>query len=118
MKVLSNYRDTEANPGQIGEEVLPGIFLRNVINADDRPPNFRMRVVDFESGSSCPHHSHWWEHEVFILSGQGVMVCEGKEIPLAKDMVIYIAPNEEHHFVNDSNETLRFICLVPLAADE
>jgi len=118
MKVISNYLDVERVQGQVGEQVIPGIFLRSVISADDGPPNFRMRVVDFEPGSSCPKHSHWWEHEVFILSGQGVMVCEQREIQLVKDMVIYIAPNEEHQFINNGNEILRFICLVPLAAEE
>jgi len=118
MKVINNYIYTKPVQGQVANQVIPGIFVRNVITTDDGAPNFRMRVIDFEPGSSCPKHSHWWEHEVFILSGQGVMVCGQREIQLVKDMIIYIAPNEEHYFINNGDETLRFICLVPLAADE
>jgi len=118
MKVLNSYLDVDRVQAALPDKVLPGIFMRNVISAEDRVPNFRMRVVEFEPGASCPRHSHWWEHQVFVLSGQGTMVSGDKEITLAKDMVIYIAPNEEHGFANSTDETLCFVCLVPLAADE
>ncbi len=107
MKV-SNYLDAEPN------EEVAGVIKRNVIAAEDGAPRFCMRVFEVKPGSSTPFHSHWWEHEVFILSGQGVVVSEQGEIPIEKDSVIFVAPDEQHCFVNNSNEPLHFICVVPL----
>ena len=107
MKV-SNYFDTEAI------EEVPGVFKRNVITADDGAPHFCMRLFEVKPSSSTPSHSHWWEHEVFVLSGQGVVVSGQEEIPIGEGSVVFIAPNEQHCFVNTSSEPLRFICVIPL----
>ena len=108
MKV-SNYLDTKPT------QELPGVVKREVITADDGAPNFCMRVFEVEPGSSTPSHSHGWEHEAFVLSGRGVVVSgEGKETQIAKDSIIFIAPDEHHCIVNNGNEPLRFICLIPL----
>ncbi len=107
MKVTS-YLDTKSI------QELPGVVKREVINADDGAPNFCMRVFELEPGSSTPSHSHWWEHEVFVLSGRGVVVGEQGETHIAKDSVVFVPPDEHHYFVNNSNEILRFICVIPL----
>ena len=93
---------------------LPGVVKREVINADDGAPNFCMRVFEVEPASSTPAHSHPWEHEVYVLSGQGTVVSEDRETKIAKDSVVFVPPNEHHCFVNKGNETLRFICVIPL----
>lgn len=107
MKV-SNYLDAEPT------QEVSGVAKRDVITADDGAPHFCMRVFEVRTSSSTPSHSHWWEHEVFILSGQGVVVGEQGATPIGKESVIFIAPNEPHCFVNTGNEPLRFICVVPL----
>ncbi len=111
MKV-SKYLDTKPI------QELPGVVKREVITANDGAPHFCMRVFDVEPGGSTPSHSHWWEHEVFVLSGRGVVVSEQGEIPIARDSVIFVAPNEQHCFVNNGNELLRFICVIPLVTPD
>ena len=106
MKVC-NY--LEAKPVQ----ELPGVVKREVITADDGAPNFCMRVFELEPGSSTPSHSHPWEHEVFVLSGRGMVTGEQKETLIARDSVVFVPPDEKHCFVNNGNEPLRFICLIP-----
>jgi quercetin dioxygenase-like cupin family protein len=108
MKV-SNYLDIKP------VQALPGVVKREVINADDGAPNFCMRIFEVEPGSSTPPHSHRWEHEVFVLSGRGVVVSgEGGETPIAKDSVVFVPPDEHHCFINNGDEVLRFICLIPI----
>ena len=107
MKV-SNYRDTKPT------QEMPGVTKRDVISAADGAPNFCMRIFDVEPGSSTPYHSHAWEHEVLVLSGQGLAVSEGKETPIARDTVVFIPPDEIHCFTNNGDEILRFTCLIPL----
>ncbi len=107
MKV-SKYLDTK--PIQI----LAGVVKREVITADDGAPHFCMRVFEVEPGSSIPLHSHPWEHEIFVLSGQGAALSEEGETQLVKENVIFVPPNERHGFANNSNQPFRFICVIPL----
>ena len=102
MKV-SNYLETEPT------EEVPGAIKREVITEKDGAPNFAMRVFELRPGVSSPSHSHPWEHEVFILSGQGVVKGEQGESQIKKESVIYVAPDEKHSFVNNGNEPLRFV---------
>ncbi len=107
MKV-SKYIETEATLE------LPGVLKREVINASDGAPNSCMRVFDLEPGSSTPSHSHAWEHEVYVLSGKGVVEGQEGEKEISRDSVVFVAPDEHHCFKNTSYETLRFICVIPL----
>jgi len=50
-----------------------------------------MRVFDLPPGASSPYHSHDWEHEVYILSGQGVVVSQQGETAVGLEDAIYIA---------------------------
>ena len=109
MKV-SNYLDTKPI------QVLAGVVKREVITADDGAPHFCMRVFELEPGSSIPLHSHPWEHEIFVLSGQGVALSEDGETQVVKENVIFVPPNERHGFINNGNEVLRFICVIPLVS--
>ena len=107
MKV-SNYLEARSI------QELPGVVKREVITADDGAPNFCMRVFEVEPGISTPHHSHQWEHEVFILSGRGVAVGEQGETQISKDSVVFVPPDEKHCFINNGSEILRFICVIPI----
>ena len=107
MKV-SNYLDVKPT------EEVPGVTKHEVITADDGAPNFVMRVFEVEPGSSTPSHSHPFEHEVFVFSGRGIVLSEAGATQIAKDSVVFIAPNEHHCFVNNSSHTLRLICVIPL----
>ena len=107
MKVI-NYREAKS----IKE--VPGVTKRDVITADDGAPNFCMRVFEIEPASSSPSHSHPFEHEVFVISGRGLVLGEAGATQIEEGSVIFVAPNEHHCFVNNGNQTLRFVCLIPL----
>jgi len=107
MKV-HNYLDTQTI------EDAPGVLRRVVIGTDDGAPTSVMRVFEVKPGSSTPFHSHSWEHEVFVLSGKGIVKGRGEENSIGEGVVVFIAPNEEHCFTNAGSDLLRFICVIPL----
>ena len=107
MKV-SHYQETA------GIEDAPGVRRRVVIGAEDGAPRFSMRLFEVKPGSSTPFHSHWWEHEVFILSGEGTVRGKDKEKAVSTGTAVFVAPDEEHCFVNTGKEMLRFICVIPI----
>jgi len=66
-----------------------------------------------ELGGFSPLHSHPWEHEVFILEGEGLLVGEGEERRFKEGDVIFIAPNEKHQLKSIGEKTVKFLCLIP-----
>jgi quercetin dioxygenase-like cupin family protein len=107
MKV-TKYTDSEPT------REMPGVIKREVITARDGAPNFCMRVFEVEPGSSTPDHTHPWEHEVFVLSGGGVVRGKEGESVINRGSVVFIAPDEPHCFINTGAQVLRFVCLIPL----
>ena len=105
---ISSYMDTKPI------QELPGVLKRDVICTEDGAPNFCMRVFEIEPGSSTQFHCHYWEHEVFILSGQGVVKSVSGETQITKDTVVFVPPDEQHCFINTGKKTLRFICVIPI----
>jgi quercetin dioxygenase-like cupin family protein len=112
MKVV-NYRQVEA------EEVTEaaGVTIRVVIGEEDGAPNFVMRVFDVEPGAATALHTHDWEHEVFVLAGQGRVYGGGEEVLLKEGHTVFVPSMEKHRFVNEGDEPLRFICVIPLLED-
>ena len=94
-------------------EGLEGVTVRWVINDVDGAPHFAMRVFDVQPGYSTPYHNHWWEHEVYVLDGEGVAVTEKGDVSISSGTVILVEGNEMHQFRNTGESVLRFICLIP-----
>ena len=107
MKVY-DYRTIEAS------EEAPGVEMRTVIGAKQGAPRFVMRIFEVKPGSSTPFHSHWWEHEVYVFSGRGVVRSEGGETGIQEGSVVFVEPNERHCFSNAGDDVLRFVCVIPL----
>ena len=104
---VRDFREVEA------QDAYEGVTMRVVIGPDDGAPFFTMRVFELEPGRVSPHHSHWWEHEVFVLSGQGVVKTDEGEMPIGHGTTVFVPGGEMHQFVNLGDDVLRFICLIP-----
>jgi len=111
MKVL-HYLDVKA------QEEVPGAVMRRVICEEQGAPNFCMRVFEVAPGMKTPSHFHPWEHEVYVLSGQGKVVGVDGEKKLSKDTALFIAPNEKHFLQATGKTTLRFVCVIPNVPEE
>jgi quercetin dioxygenase-like cupin family protein len=79
----------------------------------DGCPTFAMRKFIVAPGGCTPKHQHDYEHEVLVLSGEGVAFGNGKEQPIKSGDVLYVPANELHQFRNTAGIPLQFICLVP-----
>jgi quercetin dioxygenase-like cupin family protein len=72
-----------------------------------------------EPGKTSSHHIHPWEHEVYILEGSGVLVCDGKEYPVKEGDGMYIPGNVDHYTLNNqSSGVIRRIEVNPLIASQ
>jgi len=108
-----NYRDVEAEPVEI--EGARGVRVRWLVSDHDGAPNFCMRRFELEPGGNTPRHAHPWEHEVYVLEGQGTVFYEGVEEPFTPGDVVYVPPNAEHSFIAYAGSSVAFLCLIPMS---
>ena len=104
---VRDFREVEAQPA------VEGVTMRVVIGPEEGAPVFNMRVFEVQPGHNTPYHSHWWEHEVFVLAGQGVVNTEQGNQPISHGSTVLVPGGEMHQFRNTGDDVLRFICLVP-----
>lgn len=107
MKILEDYREVNAS------QEASGVDMRVVIGPGDNAPNFIMRIFEVQPGSSTPFHTHSWEHEVYVISGQGIVRSESSETHIVAGSIVYVAPDERHCFSNVGGEPFRFVCVIP-----
>jgi quercetin dioxygenase-like cupin family protein len=110
MKVFS-YEDVAA---KVADEGSSKLKVRWLITREIGALNFAMRLFEMEPDGHSPLHTHGWEHEVFILEGEGVVKGEGEEKKFKPGDVVFVPPNEKHQFKNTGKKLVKFICLVPL----
>ena len=105
---IQNYREVKGN------EAAPGVVMRIVAGHDDGAPTFVMRIFEIQPSSATPHHSHPWEHEVFVVSGKGALRSGDTERPLTEGDAVLVLPDEPHSFASTGGDIFRVICVVPL----
>jgi len=67
---------------------------------------------NFTEGKSTPNHSHDYEHEIFVLEGDGEAQLDDEIIPVGKDSFLFI-PGGSQHTIRAKDE-MKLICVVPV----
>ena len=75
-----------------------------------------MRQFVVAPGGHTPRHSHPYEHEVYVLEGEGEVVEGDRPHALAAGDFVLIKPDEIHQFRNTGGGQLKFLCLIPNSA--
>jgi len=109
---VKKYTDIKEEPVIV--EGARGAHIRWLISEGDDAPNFAMRRFRIEKGGYTPHHTHPYEHEVFILSGEGVAVTETGEKPISEGSFVFVGADEVHQFKNTGENELVFLCMIPI----
>lgn len=108
----SHYKDVLLE--EVTMEGAKGAKVRWLVSQKDGAPNFAMRMFELDCGGFTPYHSHSWEHENFIVEGEGSLVTENGEIPFNSGDVIFVPPYMKHNYKNTGDKVLKFLCMVPL----
>ncbi|MEM2110714.1 MAG: cupin domain-containing protein [Candidatus Bathyarchaeia archaeon] len=98
---------------KVEESGAEGAFIRWLIKKEDGAKNFAMRYIEIEPKGQTPNHSHDWEHEIFVLEGKGLAVCDGVEKEVTAGYAVFVPPNSEHCFKNIGDKNLCILCLIP-----
>ena len=95
-------------------EGAEGVTIRWLIAKNDGALRFQMRLFEVAPGGHTPLHTHDWEHEVFILEGEGVLTFEGGDHPFSAGHFAFVPEGKEHSFRNTGPDRLAFLCIVPV----
>ena len=93
------------------------VTMQVMVGRADGAPNFASRHFVVQPGGHTPHHSHDYEHEVYIIEGEGQAECDGATQTVHAGDVLYVPANAVHQFRNESDDAFRFLCLVPVVYD-
>jgi quercetin dioxygenase-like cupin family protein len=109
MKIINFDRVERKDVGEGASKVK----VRWLINEEMGANNFFMRLFEIEVGGYTPLHVHDWEHEVFILEGEGIVICEDEVKIFRTGDAVFIAPDEKHQFRNVGKSLVKLLCLIP-----
>jgi quercetin dioxygenase-like cupin family protein len=115
MKII---KYTDVAPTHFANAEIKGIAARVVVGKNDGANNFCMRVFEISPGGHTARHSHYWEHEMFVHSGEGEIYGNGQWHPVRAGNVLFIPGNEEHQIKNIGRDSLIIVCLIPAKAPE
>ena len=107
---VRRYEEVAPEPVEQGAQHTT---VRWLIAEKEGAPNFAMRLFEIGPNGHTPQHTHAWEHEVFVLDGEGAVVSAQRAHPISKGSVVFIPGNELHQFKNTGSEPLRMLCMVP-----
>lgn len=111
---INHYESVVQKPVEM--EGADGCKVRWLVGKNDGAPNFAMRQFEIKPGGHSPRHFHPYEHEVFVLEGNGVIREGEQEHQIKAGDVIYVSPDEVHQFQNKSDIPFKFLCLIPNSA--
>lgn len=103
-------------PAQVFGDEAPGTTIRWVIDeAHDGAPNYALRVIEVAPGGHTPRHAHPYEHENFVVEGQGRVLLNGQWHEVGPGSVIFVPAGMEHTYENIGQTPFRFLCGIPTA---
>ena len=74
---------------------------------------FAVRHIEIEADGYSPYHSHPWEHEIYVLEGNGTALGERKPKSISTGDLISIPAGETHQIKNTGKNTLKALCMIP-----
>ena len=109
--IIQSDNNVPAQPVQV--EGAHGVEIRLLVHQAQGASNFYMRQFLLAAGGHTPRHSHAWEHEVYILAGEGEAWTGVEYRKIGPGDAVFVAPNEEHQFRNVGSGQLKFLCMIP-----
>lgn len=102
---------------EINSPELKGVLKQLAIGPEQGWEDHAMRIFTLKPGGHTPRHNHHWPHINYILKGKGTLYHGGQETQIRAGSIAYLPNGLEHQFVNNSEQDLTFICIVPKEGD-
>ena len=101
-------------PAQVVGPEAPGATIRWVIDEEhDNAPVYALRVIEVAPGGHTPDHTHPYEHENFVVEGQGRVRIGDEWHDIGPGSVVLVPAGMRHSYANAGDTPLRFLCGIP-----
>ncbi len=102
-------------PAQVFGDEAPGVTIRWLIDEEhDAAPHYALRLIEIAPGGHTPHHAHPFEHENYVLEGEGRLRIDDVWHEVSRGNVMFVPANARHMFENAGPEPFRFLCGIPV----
>jgi mannose-6-phosphate isomerase-like protein (cupin superfamily) len=92
-------------------QTIPEPYKRNikVLFAPDKNdvPEITFSHAIIYPHSQTDYHKHDRPELIYIVTGRGASICDGKEVPVEPDTVLWVQAGEMHQMINRSDETMK-----------
>lgn len=122
--LIRNVHDEPMSP--VRAPGVEGASVAEMVGAGDGTTSVLVRSIHVKPGGHTQRHAHDYEHEVFIVGGEGTVLLGGCERPIRTGDVIYVPANHEHQFraaapddpdaIDADAGGLRFLSVMPARA--
>ena len=96
----------------VNRSYMKGVEVRYLIVEEFGAPGFELRYFELQKGAVTSDDRHDYEHEVFVLKGEGKLELEGDEYDLKEGDALLIEPNERHRLKQAGERPFGFLCIV------
>lgn len=90
------------------------VKVRYLIDERHGSDRFALRQYTVEKGGHTPLDQHEYEHQVYVLSGRG-LVREAEHSPILRELsegdAVFVPSNAVHQFINQRDEPFVFLCV-------
>jgi quercetin dioxygenase-like cupin family protein len=109
---VTHYADV---PAQVFGDEAPGTTIRWLIDDDhDGAPVYALRLIEIAPGGHTPRHQHPYEHENYVVEGQGRVWVNGEWRALKVGDVVFVPGGMEHTYENTGETPFKFLCGIPV----
>ena len=111
---INHHTDIELKPVEM--EGAANTKVRQLMGANVNAANFAMRMFEIDPGGHTPRHQHDYEHEIYVLEGEGIVFEGDTKHALKPGDCVYVHPNDVHQFRNNGDKPMKVLCLIPNSA--
>lgn len=98
---------------EVHDEGAVDASIRWVITEEDGSRNFALRVIELAPHGNTPHHTHWFEHQNYVIEGEGTVTIGDETFAIKPGDVIFVPGDVQHQYRNTGAAPLKFLCGIP-----
>lgn len=91
------------------------VKVRYLIDERHGSNRFSLRLYAVQKNGHTPLDQHEYEHQVYVLSGEGKLRGEKENGPVLRTLragdTVFLPSNAVHQFVNERGEPFIFLCV-------
>ena len=105
--------ESEIKNEKVEDKDANNVYIKWLLGEESKAPNFYLRKLQVMPMGNTPHHTHPYEHVVYVLKGRGVLIKKEGHENIEPGTFALVPPNVIHQFKNPNPEVLEFLCLIP-----